>query len=157
MRDALDELDDFELTPLDTRPPARQRYEAVLEAARRCVAAPEHVYINSTYGRGLPRWVEQRAGAYERGEMAEAIVLVPGRFDTQWYRRLSGFHLPVCLVHGRLQFSEAHTSGAPFPSAIFYLGARPGHFCRCFAAVGPLYRVVRHAADFGPPGWAAGP
>lgn len=54
-------------------------------------------------------------------------------------------HHPICFVAGRLHFSGA-TSGAPFPSALVYLGWASAMFAREFARWG---RVVVPYGDIG--------
>ena len=95
------------------------------------------VYMNPPYGRVIGHWIEKLASEYEAGRVTEAIALVPARTDTAWFRRLPSAYL--CFVSGRLEFSQAGV-GAPFPSALFYLGERSAAFLSAFADFGMLYR-----------------
>jgi hypothetical protein len=94
------------------------------------------VYMNPPYGGAITAWVEKLADEYEAGRVTEAIALVPARTDTRWWRRM-GAH-PVCFVWGRLRFSGA-SAGAPFPSALVYLGPRPAAFAAACGALGRVY------------------
>lgn len=76
---------------------------------------------------------------WEHGHLTEAIVLVPARTETRWWRAIPA--LAVCFFHGRLKFSGAD-QGATFPSAALYVGPDPSRFEAAFADVGLLYRRV---------------
>ena len=96
------------------------------------------VYMNPPYGRTIGLWVSKLELEYTSGRVSEAIALVPARVDTKWFRVFRDY--TVCFVSGRLRFSGADT--APFPSALFYLGADDTRFCEAFNSVGDLYRRV---------------
>ena len=125
---------------------ARKRYETIVDASRQCGIQPEQLYINPTWTHRIKAWVEQCARAYERREIADAILLVPARPDTQWFRRLAHFYLPVCFIRGRLQF-EGRSGPAPFPSALFYLGPQPAPFVHAFDSLGYVAHCLRHPPD----------
>lgn len=97
------------------------------------------VYMNPPYGKEIPRWTEALVLKYELGEIDEAIALVPGRIDTQWFRPL--YKYLICAVSGRVRFSNAIHS-APFPSAIVYLGTNKPEFIRIFKRLGPILQRV---------------
>lgn len=93
------------------------------------------VYINPPYGDEIDAWVERTVNAYTSDEVTEAVLLVPARPGSGWWRRLRAY--PVCLVDGRLRFVGAD-AGAPFPSAIFYLGSDLDGFKDAFGDVGEV-------------------
>lgn len=95
------------------------------------------VYMNPPYGREIIDWVEKLATSYEKGDIQEAIALVPARTDTKWWSMLRDY--PVCLVQGRLKFGDAE-NGAPFPSAVFYLGENVSEFYYAFSGIGDIWQ-----------------
>lgn len=104
------------------------------------------VYMNPPYGKAIGGWVSKLAAEHERGNVPEAVALVPSRTDTEWFSRLR--HYPRCFIRGRLRFS-GHENSAPFPSATFYLG--PSEGCRVFAEVfgtlGDVFERVSNGSD----------
>lgn len=100
------------------------------------------VYMNPPYGREIPPWIEKACGAYETREIEAAILLVPARTDTEWWRRMRDY--PVCLIDGRLRFigPEGEVAPAPFPSALVYLGDEIDRFASAVAHLGDVW--VRH-------------
>lgn len=98
------------------------------------------VYMNPPYGRAIEEWVEKLCAEHEAGRVTEAVALVPARTDTQWWVRLRDY--PVCLVEGRLRFVGSGESGAPFPSAIFYLGPDLKRFYDAFYHLGDIWQRV---------------
>ena len=89
------------------------------------------VYCNPPYGRSIGMWTRKAL----TDPIEEAILLVPARTDTRWFQPLLSH--TVCFVRGRLHFSGSDT-GAPFPSALVYIGPRPDVFTRAFADLGPI-------------------
>lgn len=104
------------------------------------------VYMNPPYGRKIGQWVEKLAAEYERGNVTEAIALVPARVDTRWWDRLSDY--VVCMVIGRLTFI-GNDDPAPFPSALFYLGNDVGKFYSNFRELGKVWQVLKPGMFWG--------
>jgi hypothetical protein len=101
------------------------------------------IYMNPPYGRAIGGWTEKLAAEYEAGNVTEAIALVPGRIDTQWWQSL-GFRYPACFYTGRLTFI-GNDDPAPFPSTIFYLGEDIAKFYEVFSAIGQIWtRIDEH-------------
>lgn len=100
------------------------------------------VYMNPPYGREIGQWVERASRAYEAREIEAALLLVPARPDTAWFRRLGNY--TVCFIAGRLTFigSDGTDNPAPFPSALVYLGDEVGRFAAGFESLGHVYRRV---------------
>ena len=88
--------------------------------------AGETVFMNPPYGREIGKWVEK---AYRESLQSGTVVvcLIPARTDTKyWHDYVMKAHY-VHLVKGRVKFggglkTNAHTPGAPFPSAVVVFG-----------------------------------
>lgn len=93
------------------------------------------VYMNPPYGFQVDDWCEKLLHEYRDGGVTSAVALLAARTDTRWWRLFK--HAPACFVSGRLRFSDTNLH-APFPSAIFYLGADKGRFVASFAALGEI-------------------
>lgn len=93
------------------------------------------VYMNPPYGDEIGPWVARLDQAYKAEEIHEAIALLPGRTDTDWFVPM--FAYPICFVHGRLKFSGSDNS-ATFPSVIVYLGIDLESFKEFFIDIGPI-------------------
>lgn len=100
------------------------------------------VFLNPPYGDVIDEWIAKLRVEHERGNVDEAIALVPSRTDTVWFGRLRDY--PRCFIRGRLKFS-GHENSAPFPSAVFYLGPPEGkaRFVEVFGAFGDVFERVR--------------
>lgn len=110
------------------------------------LARPWHgrVWCNPPYGRKvIDRWVARFANAWDCGEMAAGLLLVPARVDTQWWQCVA--HLPWCAWEGRLRFVEPSEGegtpppGATFASALIYAGPDVDRFVRFAGAKGRIY------------------
>jgi phage N-6-adenine-methyltransferase len=99
----------------------------------------ETVYLNPPYGRAISQWTRKLRREYAEGRVTAAVALLPARTDTAWWAELNVEVL--CLIHGRLTFSNAG-SNAPFPSVAVSLGPDPEAFSRSFAPLGPIFRRV---------------
>jgi len=108
------------------------------------------VYMNPPYGNQVELFSRRLLAGVQSGEVPEAIALLAARTDTAWFQLFGD--APVCFVTGRLKFGDAE-NGAPFPSAIFYLGTvHRSAFAKRFSEFGPIYARVRefaHAANNG--------
>jgi phage N-6-adenine-methyltransferase len=97
------------------------------------------VYMNPPYGREIAEWVEYLCDQYERGNIAQAVALVPSRTDTEWFSRMRDF--PRCFIRGRLSFIGGN-SPAPFPSVLVYLGKDVDGFVSAFGDMGDVYSRI---------------
>jgi len=99
------------------------------------------VWLNPPYGRGIGAWVDKLVDAVEAGQVKRALLLLPARTDTKWFRRLRGY--PRCFVGGRLRFRGSkgeHSNAATFPSMIVALGDVDARlFEETFGDVGDIY------------------
>jgi len=98
------------------------------------------VYMNPPYGNVIKKWIEKVCTEYEKDNIKEAIVLVPSRTDTEWFRRLVNH--PRCFIWGRLKFGDSGNS-APFPSMIVYLGRSINGFIEIFSDIGDIYNLIK--------------
>ena len=120
--------------------PARVADRAAIDGLTTTWAEHAAVFVNPPYGRTIGAWTRKAQQTLrESGYRTEVLLLVPARTDTAWFQPL--FHHSICFLRGRLRFSGA-VSGAPFPSALVYLGYRSPWFAHHFQARGPI--VVRH-------------
>ena len=104
-----------------------------LKLVHAAAAAMDCPLVTVPYKRGVTMMeVEKLVSSYTQGEVSELVAIVPGRTDTQWWCKLTGY--PACLVTGRLSFDGK--SGAPFPSAVFYFGSNLRKFYENFKHLG---------------------
>lgn len=96
-------------------------------------------YLNPPYGTEISAWTNKLIESYESGNVEEAIALLPGRIDTQWFSPLYAYLL--CIVRGRVQFANSPYH-APFPCVIAYLGKREDVFMNTFKAIGPIVKRI---------------
>jgi len=97
------------------------------------------VYVNPPYGRQLPLWIDKIVTEYNAGNIS-AIVLVPARPDTRWFRMLRTF--PRCFMFGRVRFN-GHENSAPFPTMLVNVGCDSGLFNHVMSELGDIYECVR--------------
>ena len=98
------------------------------------------VFVNPPYGRVIGAWTGKLLAEVEAGHVTAAIALVPARTDTSWFEPLHDY--PVCYLRGRVRFS-GHETGAPFPSALVYLGPNTARFAAEFVDVGRIVVPLR--------------
>lgn len=97
------------------------------------ISRPGIVYVNPPYGRELPRWMSKCTIEAILG--AEILALVPARPDTRWFQSAARSATAVLFWSGRIKFRGAKAH-APFPSAVFYWGAREKLFRDAFSERG---------------------
>lgn len=93
------------------------------------------VYMNPPYS-DARKWAAKLVEEVAAGHATEAMVLVPSRTDTRWFRAFRDF--PVCFITGRLTFKGARDP-APFPSALFYVGQNESRFKDLAREIGDVY------------------
>lgn len=91
-------------------------------------------------GADVAGWAAGMAERWRRGELAEAVCLVPAATDAGWWRALRP--AAICLVAGRLE-------GAEGPAALAYLGPRPGAFAAAFGGLGQVWLPWEGEAECG--------
>ncbi len=96
-------------------------------------------YLNPPYGSEISVWTDKLVAEYKRGNVEEALALLPARIDTVWFSPL--YEYLMCNVKGRIQFANSPYH-APFPCVIVYLGTRFNDFIEVFKDLGPIMRRV---------------
>ena len=109
------------------------RLASEIAALAKSIMGPDGRYIVTPYGREIKSCCEHLLFDYETGDLVEAIVLIPGRTDTRWFRLFRDF--AICFVRGRVKFGESKHC-APFPSAAVYLGTDVAKFAKAFEDIG---------------------
>lgn len=89
-------------------------------------------YVNPPFGRELPVWLPKCATA------DECVALVPSRTDTAWWQDAHVLADAALAWRGRFKFNlrGKGKGNAPFPSTVFYWGARVTTFRETFRARG---------------------
>lgn len=118
--------------------PATRHYTAQDDGLRQYWAG--NVYMNPPYGPAIGDWIAKLVEAHTAGDVPQAIALIPARIDTKWWQAIRNY--PVCFVTGRLTF-KGNDSGAPFPSAVVYLGNQVRQFVREFAHIGDTWSRIQ--------------
>jgi len=95
-------------------------------------------FMNPPYGRPILAWVEKFMMYSMAGTICEAIALVPARVDAEWFRPLSPY--PACFISSWVKF-PGHDQGAPFPSALVYLGLNVERFEEAFSGIGCIANI----------------
>ncbi len=127
---------------IDLDPASSAAANATIQAARFYTSDQDgllqpwagRVWLNPPYST-VASWTAQLMRAYIDGAIDQAVLLVPARTDTRWFDPL--YVYPHCFIRGRLRFGGAK-SGAPFPSAVVYLGPHVARFVDVFGALGRI-------------------
>lgn len=135
---------------IDLDPASCAEANAVIQAARYYTKEDNglvrlwrgRVWLNPPFGSLGPRFVARLHYAYRIGDVTAALLLVPARVDTRWWRLVQEY--PVCFLHGRVRFSNVSDS-APFATAILYLGRERERFVAVFGRLGLIYECVQPA------------
>lgn len=98
------------------------------------------VYMNPPYGREISDWIDKLLEEHRRGNVTQALLLLPARTDTQWFQTLREF--PRCFIFGRLKFS-GHDNAAPFPNMMVSVGCDRAAFMKVFGEIGDVYELAR--------------
>lgn len=86
----------------------------------------ETAWMNPPYGREISSWMRK---AYESGDRATVVCLVPARTDTRWWWDYATKG-EIRFLRGRLRFtggskSNPRSHNAPFPVAVVIFGRPP--------------------------------
>ena len=125
------------LNPTDRTVPADKYYTAIDDGLTQQWNGK--VFLNPPYGRQIGQWTTKLDSEYHKGNVDDAILLVPARTDTKWFNDIADH--PFCLVTGRVYFSNCANS-APFPSVLFYLGDNNSGFAEFFQGLGNCVKVM---------------
>lgn len=104
------------------------------------------VFVNPPYST-LRAWMDKLVDEWQRWPptITEAIVLCPSRTETRAWKTITAHASAVCFIHRRLNFVGGEHS-ATFPSALIYLGDRPGFFAKACLPLGPSWKPLRVGA-----------
>jgi phage N-6-adenine-methyltransferase len=110
------------------------------------LAQPWHgrIFLNPPYGRQVAKWIRKLTDEFDAGRVTEVVALLKMASDTLWFQPLVERGAVLCLVHGRLHFSDAK-AGATFPSVVAYLGPHPARFAKAFNDTGAIYAPMKIA------------
>jgi hypothetical protein len=97
------------------------------------------VYMNPPYGSEIPHWADKLVLEFLEGRVTQAIVLLPSRTDTQWFRSLKDF--PRCFMWGRVKFND-NPNSAPFPTMLVSVGCDRDRFIKVMSALGDIYERI---------------
>jgi ParB-like chromosome segregation protein Spo0J len=131
----LGEIDLDPCSPPDPTVPAKSHFTRADDGLSRPWTG--RVFMNPPYGREIQVWVAKLLTEYRKGNVTEAIALVPASTDTDWFNALQAY--AVCFVFRRLKFSGK--DNAPFPSALIYMGKNVEQFAEAFLDTGDT-RIV---------------
>jgi ParB family chromosome partitioning protein len=101
-----------------------------------------NVWMNPPYAQPLmSQFAEAVSAKFERGEIAQAVILVNNATETQWFQRMAGAASAVCFPKSRVRFLDPQGNpGAPLQGqAIIYMGADPEAFRGEFEKYGATF------------------
>ena len=112
------------------------RQDGLVESWSRVLGQhPGIAFCNPPYGRRIVPWIAKMNAEGAFG--AEIVALLPGRFDTKWFRAIRA--MQICWYGRRIAFSDPARVGedsAKFPSVFAYWGCRPLRFVDVFGRHG---------------------
>lgn len=103
------------------------------------------VWLSPPNGRkGMPDFTGKLLDEFCSSRVTEAIALVPNCTDTEWFHRLAGMHMPMCVKRGRIRFEsvERKSSTPANGQTFFYFGNNSGRFKSVFGPIGTVSRVI---------------
>lgn len=107
------------------------------------------VWCNPPYGRTtnqkgsyLEHFSRRLIDQYERGNVEQAILLIPANTGTSWFPFLCKYSL--CFPPYRLRFYQEQevNDGAAFSSVFVYLGTNTASFIEVFGKIGPILKAI---------------
>jgi phage N-6-adenine-methyltransferase len=101
------------------------------------------VYVNPPYSK-IAAWTEKiiKEAQEKIPKKREIVLLVPSRTDRPWFQDALDAAQLITFIRRRLRFKTARYD-APFPSALFYFGPRPGHARAAFSHLGKTLLLTR--------------
>ncbi len=104
-----------------------------------------NVWMNPPYAATLIKgFAEAAASKYEKNEYNQICILVNNCTETRWFHRLLSVATAICLIKGRLQFTNKHglPGGTPLQGqCVVYIGKQADLFCEAFKAHGKCLYV----------------
>jgi len=111
------------------------------------------VWLNPPYGKQAGEssqaiWTDRLMSEHQKGNVAEAILLVNAAIGNSWFTPLKDF--PICFPDSRINFyrREADVGHATHGSALVYFGTQADKFVRVFSRFGAvMMRVIENAGQ----------
>ena len=102
------------------------------------------LYVNPPYGREIGPWVRRLKSQYERGNVCQAIALLPSRTETAWFRAqsLDQIGLPS---NGAIQFNGRQCATLEVRKHGVAIGGRRGIASRAIAMLTRVLGAKRRA------------
>ena len=104
------------------------------------------VFMNPPYGREIGKWVSKFLEEWTKGNIQNAILLVPVKTDTKWWGELSEYLSCWCAISGRVKFvspdPEKQTTVGTFASAMILITREVGirrKFTDQFSDIGVIW------------------
>lgn len=93
-----------------------------------------NMFINPPYGRDIKKWVSKFISEWESGHIENAILLVPVKSDTVWWRNLVTRSWCWCGINGRVKFISPSGNCSNFgtSASALILFTRSNHMGREF-------------------------
>jgi ParB family chromosome partitioning protein len=133
---------------IDTDPASSEIANRTVKAAKIYTAEDDgrsqvwagNVWMNPPYAQPLMGdFAEAVSSKYDKGEIAQACILVNNGTETQWFQRLLSASSAVCFPKTRIKFvdPDGNASGAPLQGqAIVYMGLNVEEFVEAFSPEG---------------------
>jgi hypothetical protein len=116
--------------------PGDEPHDGLVELWGPVLRDGEIVFLQPPYGKLIVPWIDKANDEANMG--VEIIGLLPGRFDTRWFRSMNP--TLICWYGRRIPFVDNSKPGqkdsAKFPSIFCYYGERAGRFIEIFGKHG---------------------
>ena len=103
------------------------------------------IWLNPPYGKtqqgqasNLEYFTRHLLGQYQRGNVTEAVLLIPANTATRWFDQL--WQYPICFPRFRIRFYNEHgpSNGVSFGTCFVYLGEHVQRFIEVFQHFGHI-------------------
>lgn len=107
------------------------------------------VWLNPPYGKtqqgqasNLEYFTRYLVEQYHKGNVTEAILLIPVNTATRWFDTL--WQYPICFPRARIRFynEQGRSNGVSFGTCFVYLGPHEQRFIEVFQRFGKIARAV---------------
>ncbi|MCB0518502.1 MAG: hypothetical protein H6577_09990 [Lewinellaceae bacterium] len=102
------------------------------------------LWLNPPYGRQTAHWTGKAIREFEKGKVAQAVILVRPAVGSSWFVELSKRYVR-CEPFKRIRFIDANGNVQPSPphgNAFFYLGNDIEKFREVFIAIGVVLKPL---------------
>lgn len=100
---------------------------------------PPYGKTTNQHGSYLEHFSQRLIDQYERGNVEQAVLLIPNSTGTSWFPALCKY--PLCFPPYRLRFYTERgmaDNTAAFSSVFIYFGNRVEQFTEIFSSIGPI-------------------